>query len=84
MALNRIGPPCPECGSLTTDVERTLRSSEGHFLRKRICPSCGHRFSTLQHTEIVAPPGSFHGHTRRVSINWRVLRSYFAKLVASC
>ena len=84
MATNRIGPPCPECGALTTDIERTLRTSEGHFVRKRVCPNCEHRFATLQHTEIVAPPGSYQGHARNVSINWGALRLYFARLITAC
>lgn len=84
MAVNRLGPPCPECGSLTTDVKRTLRTSEGHFLRMRVCPSCSHRFNTVQHTEIVAPPGSVHTRRYDVTINWQNFRSYFAKLLTPC
>lgn len=84
MAVNRLGPPCPECGSLTTDIKRTLRSPEGHFLRKRICPSCSHRFTTVQHTEIIAPPGSVHTRRYDVTIHWQNFRSYFAKLLTPC
>lgn len=84
MAVNRIGPPCPECGCLTTDIKRTLRSPEGHFYRQRVCPSCDHRFSTVQHTEIVAPREAVRTRRYDVSINWPAFRSYFAKLLAPC
>lgn len=84
MGVNRMGPPCPECGSLTTDIHRTLRTPEGHFYRQRRCPSCNHKFSTVQHTEIVAPPGSVKGFTRHVSIDWSNFRAYFAKLITQC
>lgn len=84
MAVNRLGPPCPECGSLTTDIKRTLRSPEGHFLRTRVCPCCSHRFATVQHTEIVAPPGSVRTRRYDVTIHWSNFRSYFAQLLASC
>ena len=84
MGINRMGPPCPECGCLTTDIKRTTRSAEGHFWRRRDCPSCSHNFQTIQHSEIVIPPGSvkWRGHT--VRINWADFRSYFAKLVTTC
>ena len=84
MAVNRLGPPCPECGSLTTDIIRTLRSPEGHFLRQRKCPCCSHRFSTVQHTEIVAPAESVHTRRYDVTIHWHTFRSYFAKLLTPC
>ena len=84
MAVNRLGPPCPECGSLTTDIERTLRSPEGHFFRKRKCPCCSHRFATVQHTEIVAPREAVTTRRYDVSIYWPAFRSYFSKLLTSC
>ena len=84
MGVNRIGPPCPQCGCLTTDIQRTRRSPEGHFYRQRDCPSCGHKFSTVQHTEIVAPPGSVQTRAYDVRIRWQNFRSYFAKLLTQC
>lgn len=82
MAVNRMGPPCPECGCLVTDVNRTSRSTEGHFWRRRDCPSCGAHFQTIQHAEIVAPKGAVSWQSRRVSIDWRALRNQLIKLVA--
>ncbi len=82
MAVNRMGPPCPECGCLVTDVTRTNSSSEGHFLRRRDCPSCGARFHTVQHAEIVAPEGAVTWQSRRISIHWRALRSQLIQLIA--
>jgi transcriptional regulator NrdR family protein len=84
MATNRLGPPCPQCGSLVTDIKRTSRSAEGHFWRSRECPCCGHRFQTLQHTEIVAPRGAVRWRDRTVRIDWSAFRSYFTKLIAAC
>jgi len=83
MGINRQGPPCPECGCLTTDVNRTNRTPEGHFWRRRDCPSCGSHFQTIQHTEIVAPKGTVRWHGRIVHVNWSLFRDYFASLVTS-
>jgi hypothetical protein len=74
MATNRMGPPCPECGSLVTDVIRTCRTEEGHFVRRRGCPCCGYRFNTAQPTEFVAPKGSVKWWADRTyRINWDLL-----------
>lgn len=72
MGANRCGPPCPECGSLVTDVNRTCRSAEGHFWRRRDCPSCGARFQTIQSRELVTPPesGAVSWSYRKVLIRW--------------
>ena len=83
MATNRMGPPCPECGSLTTDVNRTARSKEGHFWRRRDCPICGHHFQTIQHSEVVVPPGAVSWDYRKVRVHWSYLREYFASLLAA-
>ncbi len=83
MGVNRSGPPCPECGCLTTDVNRTSRSAEGHFYRRRDCPSCGYRFQTVQHTEIVAPAGAVSWERHTVRVDWAQLRDYFTQLVAT-
>mgnify|MGYP003347139222 FL=1 len=81
MAINRMGPPCPECGSLVTDVNRTTRSAEGHFWRRRDCPSCGAHFQTIQHAEIVAPTGAVTWKYRKVHIQWHKCRERFAALL---
>ena len=83
MAVNRMGPPCPECGSLVTDVKRTTRSTQGHFWRRRDCPCCGHRFQTIQHTEIVIPTGSVEWSGHNVRIHWADFRSHLAKLLST-
>lgn len=84
MGINRIGPPCPECGSLTTDIRRTLRTPEGHFYRQRECPSCAHKFHTVQHTEIVAPREAVATRRYDASIHWPAFRDYFVKLLTQC
>jgi transcriptional regulator NrdR family protein len=71
MSVNRMGPPCPACGSLTTDVMRTCRSETGDFHRRRKCPCCNHRFNTIQMRELLAPPTSAKWKDRKVTINWR-------------
>ena len=71
MSVNRIGPPCPECNSLTTDVITTSRSVHGEFYRRRVCPICGYRFNTIQPSEMIAPPLSVKWKGRKVHINWR-------------
>lgn len=83
MGINRIGPPCPKCGSLSTTVYRTVRTPDHHFWRQRICASCEHRFTTIQPTEIVAPKGSASWFGRTVFINWAPLRPFFAQLLRS-
>jgi transcriptional regulator NrdR family protein len=82
MAVNRMGPPCPECGCLVSDITRTNRSAEGHFWRRRDCPSCGHHFQTVQHAEIVAPRGTVSWRYRTVQIKWANFRNHFTQLVA--
>lgn len=82
MAVNRSGPPCPECGSLVTDVNRTARTSTGDFWRRRDCPSCGHRFQTVQPAELIAPKGSVGWEYRTAVIHWAKFRSHFATLIS--
>ena len=53
MGANRMGPPCPNCGSQITDVGSTYRSKEGDFVRRRICIACDHRFYTAQCAEVL-------------------------------
>ena len=62
MGANRMGPPCPNCGSEITDVKSTYRSAEGDFVRRRVCPACNHRFYTAQPTEVLL---------HRTSVQWR-------------
>lgn len=38
---------CPKCGE-RTNVYDTRISFEGKTRRKRICPSCSHRYSTIE------------------------------------
>lgn len=81
MAVNRIGPPCPGCGSLTTDVLMTRRSAAGDFHRRRSCPACKHRFNTIQMAEIIAPPLSVKWKNRQFTINWRRLSTHLFSLL---
>ena len=81
MGVSRMGPPCPQCGSLLTDVINTYRTEEGHFVRRRVCPACDHRFYTAQPIEFVAPKGSvkwWAGRTYRV--NWSLLPVRFLEV----
>jgi transcriptional regulator NrdR family protein len=78
MSVNRIGPPCPECGSLTTDVISTCRNETQEFLRRRKCPICEHRFSTVQRNEVVVkenvwPNRSVAWKGRKFTINWELI-----------
>lgn len=81
MSVNRIGPPCPACGSLTTDVITTCRSETGDFHRRRKCPCCEYRFNTIQMAEIIAPPMSVKWKNRKVTINWRRLSKQLLSLL---
>lgn len=73
MSSNRMGPPCPKCGSLLTGVTRTCRSKHGDFARKRECPSCGHGFMTMQPAELIAGPGDVHWQGHVISIDWAMV-----------
>jgi len=76
MAMNKIGPPCPECGSHLTDVVSTVRTVDQGFWRSRKCPACGHRFHTGQQPEkvvvdgAVSWPPSPKGDYRIAKIDW--------------
>lgn len=70
MAVNRIGPPCPACNCLTTDVVRTVRSTDGGFHRSRICPSCNHKFFTIQPKEIITDGKGVTWQRRKITIDW--------------
>ena len=70
MASNRMGPPCPECGSLLTGVTRTCRSKGGDFARRRLCPCCGLIFQTIQPAELITGRGDVHWQGHRIEIDW--------------
>jgi transcriptional regulator NrdR family protein len=74
MAVNRLGPPCPECNSLTTNVASTHRSADGGFYRQRTCPCCRHSFHTVQPPEHLTAPGQVQWAGRRAVINWLLYR----------
>lgn len=68
-----MGPPCPACGSLCTDVVATRRSVDGDAVRRRQCPSCHIRFTTVQAPEVVAPEGALRWSYRKIFVDWTVL-----------
>jgi len=70
MGINRMGPPCPNCGSLTTDVLTTFRTAEGDFVRRRLCPCCEHRFYTAQPCEVSIRVRSMTWKNRVPTIFW--------------
>jgi transcriptional regulator NrdR family protein len=56
MGLNMTGPACPKCGTLITRVVSTVKDQAGeHFVRRRHCQSCDHRFYTAQTVEVLTP-----------------------------
>jgi DNA-directed RNA polymerase subunit RPC12/RpoP len=75
MPANKMGPPCPECGSQLTDVSTTERADDRSFWRSRKCVTCGHRFHTVQQPEQYAIKGTVTWHCegtkRKPMINWR-------------
>lgn len=72
MALNKLGPPCPNCGSHITRVVTTARDGHNSFYRRRHCEFCDHRFTTAQPAEIVAPSLVFAWSRQKLmNINWR-------------
>ena len=77
MAANRMGPPCPKCGSLVTDVASTHRSEGGDFVRRRICPICENRFNTVQPREAVAHRRSVQWKNNLATIFWQDLGSFY-------
>jgi transcriptional regulator NrdR family protein len=74
MASNKLGPPCPECGSHLTDVVSTVRTDDRGFWRSRKCPCCGHKFHTVQQAEQYVIDGTVTwlsaGKLRQAIINW--------------
>ena len=77
MGANRMGPPCPKCGSLITDVKSTYRSEEGDFIRRRLCPSCNYRFYTAQPTEALIHSRSVQWKGRTPTIFWEDIVTAF-------
>lgn len=56
------GMPCPKCSMGNTQVKDT-RSRSGGILRRRRCPACGERFSTLETVVVDKRGGRFIGPT---------------------
>lgn len=81
MAVNRLGPACPACGTLCTDVLQTARTKEGHFFRRRECPSCKHRFQTIQPRELIHDGNCAKWKNRAVSIDWYKVKNLAAWLM---
>jgi len=75
MAVNRMGPPCPKCGSLITDVSSTHRNEGGDFVRRRICPACQHRFNTVQPREVAVHRRTVQWKGRVPTIFWEEART---------
>lgn len=48
------GYPCPKCGGDKTKVTNTRRQDSGGVWRKRHCPACNERFSTVESQAVVA------------------------------
>ena len=75
MATNKMGPPCPNCGSHLTDVASTNRTVDRGFWRLRKCPCCNHRFHTVQQPEILEVKGTVtwlaKGKRRTAQVDWR-------------
>jgi len=74
MASNKMGPPCPNCGSHLSDVVSTVRTDDKGFWRHRKCPSCGHRFHTVQPPEMFALSDTvtweLKGKRREPKVDW--------------
>jgi len=72
MAANRMGAPCPKCGSQVTDVIMTRSTKDNDKIRRRHCFSCGHRYYTVQPAEMVADRSSIKWIRRnhRCTIDW--------------
>ncbi|NCU71534.1 MAG: hypothetical protein EBY66_00730 [Candidatus Fonsibacter lacus] len=72
-----MGPPCPNCGSHLTDIASTARTADRGFWRLRKCPSCGHRFHTVQQPEMIVIKGTVSwltdskGKQRTAQVDWR-------------
>ena len=73
MAANHMGPPCPACGSLCTDVVSTRKSVNRDIVRRRECPACKGRFTSVQAGEVVAPAGAIRWSNRKIFVDWTVL-----------
>ena len=72
MALNKMGPPCPNCGALISRVVMTARDDISGFYRRRHCQFCDHRFVTAQPAEIITSPTAFKWNQRSLAkINWQ-------------
>jgi transcriptional regulator NrdR family protein len=81
MGANRMGPPCPNCGSEITDVKSTYRSAEGDFVRRRVCPACNYRFYTAQPTEALLHRRSVEWRGRVPTIFWEDVLTAFKHIL---
>jgi len=78
MGANRMGPPCPNCGSQVTDVVSTFRTKEQDVVRYRVCISCDHRFHTAQYAEtVVVLRRDFKWSGRKVTLLKEGIRNMF-------
>lgn len=70
---------CPFCGHADTRVIDTRASEDGHQIRRRReCPNCGERFSTLEALELKLPQIVKHDG-RREAFDERKLRTGFER-----
>lgn len=83
MAVNRLGPPCPNCGCLVTNVLQTKRNEVQEFARRRQCPCCGTRFTTVQSPEIIVrsvwPNNAIRHVGKSFKIAWELVADWRAR-----
>ncbi|MEH2939043.1 NrdR family transcriptional regulator [Lawsonibacter sp. JLR.KK007] len=53
-SMNHAARMCPICGE-DSQVYNTREAADGTIHRKRRCPSCGARFSTVESFECMVP-----------------------------
>ena len=54
---------CPNCGDRNSRISESWDMSRGYYRRRRVCPSCGASWATM---EIVATVGTNGGLVPRV------------------
>ncbi len=50
--VNKIQADCPNCGNTRTRVVCTKRSENKITIRRRWCPTCEHRWYSIQYPEV--------------------------------
>jgi len=50
--VNKIQADCPNCGNTRTRVVLTKRSANKMTIRRRWCPTCEHRWYSIQYPEV--------------------------------